>query len=225
MPHSSGEIVARPAASRSQDASSGLRRLDQRGDRSALLYVPASYSPERPAPLVVMLHGAGGTAEHSVNLLRCHADEYGFVLLAPTSEAATWDVIAGRRYGPDVKAIDDALSQVFRRYAIDPHRIAVAGFSDGASYALSLGLMNGELFRHVLAFSPGFMAPLDERGRPRVFISHGVWDAVLPIDPCSRRIARDLRSAGYDLEYAEFPDKHSVPPAMIERALARFLSG
>jgi poly(3-hydroxybutyrate) depolymerase len=42
---------------------------------------------------------------------------------------------------------------------VDPQRICVSGFSDGASYALSLGLANGDLFTHVAAFSPGFMRP------------------------------------------------------------------
>jgi hypothetical protein len=56
---------------------------------------------------------------------------------------------------------------------VDPTRLAVGGFSDGTSYALSLGLTNGDLFSHVLAFSPGFAVPARRRGRPRLFLSHG----------------------------------------------------
>jgi len=52
--------------------------------------------------------------------------------------------------------------------------VAIQGFSDGASYALSLGLTNGDLFTHVIAFSPGFAAPAEQRGRPRIYVSHGV---------------------------------------------------
>jgi phospholipase/carboxylesterase len=62
------------------------------------------------------------------------------------------------------------------------------GFSDGASYALSLGLTNGDLFRHVIAFSPGFMAPAARRGEPPVFVSHITRDGVLPIGVTSHRI-------------------------------------
>src|SRR3712207_7974813 len=51
-----------------------------------------------------------------------------------------------------------------------------AGFSDGASYALSLGIPNGDLFTHLVAFSPGFAAPDGQRGHPRVFVGHGVDD-------------------------------------------------
>ncbi len=116
-----------------------------------------------------------------------------------------------------------ALDKVFRLHAVDPERIAVAGFSDGASYALSIGLINGALFKDILAFSPGFMAPTGQSDLPRVFISHGIHDEVLPIDPCSRRIVSRLKRAGYDVEYQEFDGGHVVPPGMVERAVARFL--
>jgi predicted esterase len=62
-------------------------------------------------------------------------------------------------YGPDVDFINRSMSYVFDRYAVDPARLGIAGFSDGASYALSLGLPNGDLFSHIIAFSPGFMRP------------------------------------------------------------------
>ena len=133
-----------------------LRPGDARGDH--LLYVPESYEPECPAPLAVVLHGAGGRGRDAVDLLRPLADASGIVLLAPTSRQYTWDVIVGG-YGPDVEALDRILEDVFLRYALDPSRLAIGGFSDGASYALSLGIDNGDLFSYVIAFSPGFMAP------------------------------------------------------------------
>lgn len=64
-------------------------------------------------------------------------------------------------FGPDVDYINKSLEYVFSRYLIDPRRLGLAGFSDGASYALSLGLPNGDLFSHIVAFSPGFMRPPD----------------------------------------------------------------
>ena len=45
-----------------------------------------------------------------------------------------------------------------------------------ASYALSLGIANGNLFSHVLAFSPGFLAPAGQTGSPRICVSHGTQD-------------------------------------------------
>ncbi len=138
------------------------------------------------------------------------ADRAGVVLVAPASAGATWDVIQDD-YGPDVAGIDQILRHVFARINIDPRRIGIEGFSDGASYALSLGLGNGDLFTHCIAFSPGFVAEPARRGRLRIFVTHGVHDRVLPIDRCSRRIVPRLQRDGYDVVYTEFDGPHVVP--------------
>ncbi len=202
-------MSARPVEVK-ETAPKGLRKLGLDGERDGVLYVPHGYRVERPAPLALMLHGAGGNAQHGLSLLQRFADESGMLLLAPDSRRQTWDVIVDR-YGLDVSYIERALAQTFSRYAVDPKRIAVGGFSDGASYALSLGVVNGDLFTHVIAFSPGFMAPTRQQGSPRVFISHGTRDQVLPIQRCSRRIVPQLKGAGYDVWYREFDGGHTIP--------------
>ena len=204
-------------------AAPGLAPLGLGRGRDGLIFTPARPGPDAALPLVVAFHGAGGTAAQMVDMLRPEAERCGVALLAPDSRAQTWDVIRGG-YGPDVAFIDRALRFVFERLPVDSGRIAVAGFSDGASYALSLGLANGTLFGDVLAFSPGFMAPPSQAGSPRIFISHGDRDEVLPIASCSRRLAPALRQAGYDLDYREFAGGHAVPPEMIALGLARFLA-
>ncbi len=200
----------------------GLQPLMLGAARDSYLYVPTTYRAERPAPLVLLLHGAGGHAHQGLDLLRTLADEAGVVLLAPASRDYTWDLLVGRRYGPDATMIDRALEQVFSRYAVDPERLAVGGFSDGASYALSLGLTNGDLFTHVLAFSPGFMAPAGQTGSPRIFVSHGTRDGVLPIDLCSRRIIPELERGGYDVTYREFDGGHTISPEIASEAVGWF---
>jgi len=217
-----GRLTARPVAPTQPATETGLRRLALSPGRDGSLYVPGGYRPDAPAPLVVMLHGAGGDAEGGLAPLQGLADATGVLLLAPESRGRTWDVIGGG-FGPDVAFIDQALEHVFDRYAVDPERVAVAGFSDGASYALSLGLTNGELFGHVIAFSPGFMAPGDRQGEPPVFISHGIGDDVLPIDRCSRWIVPALRGDGYQVLYREFDGGHTVPADLAQEALTRFL--
>lgn len=115
-----------------------------------------------------------------------------------------------------------ALERVFQRYAVDPSHLAIGGFSDGASYALSLGLTNGDLFNHVIAFSPGFLAPGERIARPRIFISHGTNDRVLPV-ACSQRIVAVLRDSGYDVTYREFAGPHIVPVGIAHQAVEWFL--
>jgi phospholipase/carboxylesterase len=129
----------------------GLQPLMLGAAGDSYLYVPTTYRADRPAPLVLLLHGAGGHPRQGLDLLRSLADAAGLLLLAPASRDHTWDPLVDRRYGPDAAMIDRALEQTFSRYAIDPVRLAIGGFSDGASYALSLGITNGDLFTHVLA--------------------------------------------------------------------------
>jgi phospholipase/carboxylesterase len=219
-----GRLRSRPARETAEAAPVGLQALQSdAGSSDGYLYMPAGYRREIPAPLVLLLHGAGEDARDGLAQLRGQADEAGLILLAPGSRGPTWDLILGRgRYGPDVAAIDRALGHAFSRCAVDPARVGVGGYSDGASYALSLGLANGDLFSHVLAFSPGFLAPTGQTGSPRIFVSHGTRDGWLPIDSCSRRIVPRLKRAGYEVRYREFEGGHVVPPGIAREAARWF---
>jgi predicted esterase len=210
-------IRARPAEV-TQSAPVGLQPLETGGPRDAYLYVPRAYRYDQPLPLVLLLHGSGGHAHHGLDLLQHLAEEHRLILVAPASTDYTWDVIVSR-YGPDVDGVNEALDYVFRRYAVDAERLAIGGFSDGASYALSLGLMNGNLFTHIIAFSPGFVASRAVKDSPRIFISHGTRDEILPISTCSRRIVPWLERAGLDVEYIEFEAGHRIPPEVARRAV------
>jgi poly(3-hydroxybutyrate) depolymerase len=175
------------------------------------------YAPPGADRAVLLLHGAGGSARGALELLLPVAREQRLLLVAPESTAATWDLIVGG-FGPDVRRADAALHAVRTHFPVAD--LMVGGFSDGASYALSLGLTNGDVFSAVLAFSPGFAAPLTVHGRPPVYVAHGTGDRVLPIAACSRRLVPRLRSLGYDVTYDEFDGGHEVPTAVVRRAVA-----
>lgn len=180
--------------------------------------MPSELLPSKP--LLVFFHGAGGNPARCLPLVQPAADRHGCLVLLPSSAGPTWDFIVGG-WGPDVARIDDGLAAVYDRFAVSG--CAFGGFSDGASYALSIGLANGELADPLLAFSPGFAAPPELRGRPRVWISHGTEDAVLPIDRCGRPTARNLGQAGYEVSYHEFAGSHTVPPDCVDSALEWWL--
>ena len=217
--HGRGRLSSRPRPSAGGTPPTGLVPLQlSSSDRDGVLYVPPGYRPGRPTPLVLSLHGAGGSGRRGLRRLRPLADELGLLVLAPDSRESTWDVVR-TGFGPDVEFLDRALDLVFARYTIDTGRVAVEGFSDGASYALSLGLLNGDLFSNVIAFSPGFVLAEDRRGRPRCFVSHGVRDTILPIDRCSRRIVPELRHRRYHVHYQEFDGGHEVPAEIAREAV------
>jgi phospholipase/carboxylesterase len=211
------ERLVIPTSSSTAPPQYGLHPLGLGGARDGLLYVPASYLPDRPAPLMLLFHGAGGAASGWFGSYGARAEGAGTIMLAPDSRGPTWDVVMGG-FGPDVAFINRALAAVFERYRVDRSRIAIAGFSDGATYALSLGLANGDVVPNVIAFSPGFVAGTVRRGTPAFFLSHGTSDPILPIDQTSRPLVAALRQAGYQVQFTEFDGVHEVPQEISDAA-------
>jgi phospholipase/carboxylesterase len=211
-----GRLMARPGAP-VESAASGVEALGLDPSRDGILRVPAN--AKAPLPLLVMLHGASSRAARFLPRFEAEADAAGIALLVPDARSSTWDAIRGR-FGPDVAFLDRALARAFSRVAVDPLRIAIGGFSDGATYAITLGLINGDLFRRIVAFSPGFFVEGTPSGKPGCFISHGVSDEILPIDRCSRRIVSVLRKRGYDIEFREFAGGHEMPTAILNDGFA-----
>jgi predicted esterase len=213
--HRHGRLAARPAAPTGRGRRGLTPVTGPGGERTALVYAPDD-ADDRPYRLVLLLHGASGSARQALDLLLPLADAHRLLLVAPQAVSSTWDLIA-EGYGPDVDRVDDLLAGVLAAYPVAD--VTFGGFSDGASYALSLGLTNGDLVGAVLAFSPGFAAPLVTHGRPRIFVSHGATDGVLPVDVCSRRLVPRLHALGYRVDYAEFDGGHEVPDELRRRAV------
>ena len=214
-----GRLTARPNGKTTTSASGELRLdVDGGSSRGVILQMP-SKPAAGPLPVMVFLHGAGGTAQRLLQRFGKAGDDAGVAVLAPESRGPTWDAIRGG-FGPDVAFINRVLERVFQIVAVDPARLAVGGFSDGATYALSLGLINGDLFRRVVAFSPGFIVEGETHGKPRFFFSHGTSDDILPIDRCSRRMVPELRQRGYDVTFREFDGGHEMPPAIASEGMA-----
>jgi phospholipase/carboxylesterase len=199
----------------------GTHNLGLSGERDGVVVLPERAGP---LPLILMLHGAGGSGRRAARLIEPAAAELGCAILAPDSRDRTWDAITGA-FGRDVRFLERALAAASEHCDLAPGRIAVAGFSDGATYALAVGLANGDRFSHVLAFSPGFLIPGRRVGSPRVFVSHGRQDDVLPIDSCSRVMVPRLRKEGYAVDYREFDGRHEAPAEMVRQGVGLFAGG
>jgi len=212
-----GRLTVRPNA-RAKTTASGEHKLGLGGERDAILQVPSKPAGEA-MPLLVLLHGAGSSGQRQLGRMGTSAQDAGVAVLAPDSRGLTWDAIRGG-YGPDIAFLNRALEKVFSMVSVDPARLTMGGFSDGATYALSIGLINGDLFPRVVAFSPGFIVDGPAHGRPKVFISHGRADEILPIDRASRRLVPALKQRGYDVTFQEFDGGHEVPPAIAAQAMS-----
>jgi phospholipase/carboxylesterase len=209
-------VTARPKKGIKTTAA-GRTRLGLGDARDGVLQMP-TVVPDTPIPLLLLFHGASSSGERQLDRFGTIPSDAGVAVLALDSRGPTWDGIMGGAFGPDVAFINRALDKVFGQVAVDPARLIIGGFSDGASYALSMGLINGDVFPKVVAFSPGFLIPGDAQGKPRVFVSHGTADDVLPIDRCSRVIVPELKRRGYDVTFREFDGKHEVPAAVATEA-------
>jgi phospholipase/carboxylesterase len=204
----SPRLTARPAVPNAA-STTGMVNVST-SDLTAAVYVPTTCKRDKVAPMVVFLHGALRTVDFFMDGFKPAAERSGVILLAPYSTQGTWDAIRGT-FGHDVAILDAALRWVFERWTIDPARMVLSGFSDGGTYSLAVGCANGYLFSRVVAYSPGFLIPIESFGRPAILITHGRQDTILPIDSTSRVIVPELRRSGYDVDYREFDGPHAVP--------------
>lgn len=202
--------------------SPGQHNMGLEKERDTLLIVPEGLEPGKPVPLLVMFHGASGSAEKVLPFLLEHARKHKFLLMLPQSTYVTWDLTIGG-HGPDLDRLEKALDMLSSHFAIDPAHFAFAGFSDGGSYALSAGLTNGELVSHIIVFSGGFMNVYVKSGKPLVFISHSPEDEQLNIKKSALKHYNELKKEGYDTTFELFSGKHVIHPPIVEKAMTFFL--
>jgi phospholipase/carboxylesterase len=215
--HLAARLTVRPLDAASlPPLAPGAHRLGLGRRRDGLLFVPKSLSARgTTVGLVVFLHGNGNGGDWSVEATAASAEREGVLVLAPSSRGNTWN---RREFGRDVAFIDAALAKVFDHFAIDPRRLVLAGYSDGATFALEVGLANGDLFSHVVALAAEKLLPAPRVGNPPVLVVHALGDKVHPIDATSRRIVPALRAAGYQVTYNELHGGHWLTPEIIPRA-------
>ncbi len=217
---SEGRLQATPTAP-TKTAAPGLRveRLSATG-RTFGLYVPSTYRPDTPAPVIFMLHGRGDTGGEGIALnFQQIAEDAGVVLVAPNSRGPTWDLILGE-VGFDVAFIDGILRWTFDNINVDPARLTLGGFSDGGTYATWLGLRNGALFAKLAVFSGCATVPSGRRGQPRLYVTHGITDSAFPIDDCSRTLVPGLTERGYSVQYQEYEAGHIIPIEVADQVFA-----
>ena len=194
------------------------------GARGSFSFYAPEWLDTRPRPLVVALHGGSGHGADFLWTWLREARSRGFLLLAPTSQGATWSL-----HGADVDAgrLDAMIDFVSRRWPVDPARILLTGLSDGATYSLLYGLrasapcsaiapVSGVL--HPENFANGNMQRA--RGR-RVYLVHGSLDWLFPVG-LARAAAEELEHAGAALQYREVEDLSHTYPREINDEILRW---
>jgi polyhydroxybutyrate depolymerase len=143
--------------------------------RPYLLHVPSRLDPSKPVPVVLALHGGGGTMHHQADDQRyglvTKAESAGFAVVFPngngamgTAQFATWNAggccgVSVRRNIDDVGFLRAVIDDVKRRLLVDPERVYSIGMSNGAMMSYRLACEMPETIRGVMAVAGTDNAP------------------------------------------------------------------
>lgn len=184
--------------------------------REYRMHTPASYDGSRPFPLVIALHGAGGNADHMIELWKKLAEDKGILIAAVQGtvkvrqDSYRWD---DRSEGV-VLAI---LREVQEKYKVDAARVVLCGFSQGAYLSWITALRSPDQFRGVVCFG-GLYPAAQEVSYPealkhglRVYLVHGAQDA--DSLPAARTAAQQLKTLGVPCQLHQHEGGHEIPAA------------
>ena len=200
-----GTILSFPAASVAAPAAGtpalgpGLHRVTfQRPDGPPVnyaIYIPATYSPARPVPLILALHFGvgGGDATGAGNdvleiLVGPALGGLGAIIVAPDSIKGNWSTPENE------KAVNALLDMVVARYAIDQKKIAVTGYSMGGTGSWTFAQKFPQRFSAAIPIAG--TPPESAAGwKVPVLAIHSRNDQVAPFGPTEARIGQ-LQKAG-----------------------------
>jgi polyhydroxybutyrate depolymerase len=163
-------------------------------DRTYELYVPENYVEGQAAPLLLVLHGAGGTGARSQSWLGLDelAEESGFIVVYPDGLANNWDFGTGlpTRSGTpfrvdDVEFLVWLVDEIGSDYTIDRERVFAAGMSNGALMTYRLACEAPETFAAIAAVAAPVYVPAVrgcEDTPVSVLYIHGTEDRILSWD-------------------------------------------
>ena len=164
--------------------SSGDKRL-------YLLYVPKTYNPATPTPLVISIHGFVQWPAHQMQLTHWNdlADQYGFIVVYPsgTGFPKRWRTHGepGSDTDPtmDLTFISDLIDKLENEYNIDPARIYANGLSNGGGMSFLLSCELSERIAAIGTVAGAYSIPWSEchsfRPVPTI-VFHGTADPIVP---------------------------------------------
>lgn len=142
---------------------------------------------QKPAPLVVVLHGGGGNASRMLQRWQAVAQREGLIVVAPNAQKATWNALgccgdAQQQQSADTAFIQAMLKEVEQRTSVDQHRIYVVGFSNGGMLTYQLIAQQQAPFAAAAVVSAAMfpVQPQPQTAMP-LLIVHGMQDRVVPI--------------------------------------------
>jgi len=190
------------------------------------------------APLLVLLHGLGSHEEDLFSLEGAFDPDWlvisvrAPITLRPGSYA--WFPTRFTDRGPVAdteqaeasrRKLVEFLDWATQEYNVDPKRVVLAGFSQGAIISASVALTEPEKVKAAVLMSGRILpevlplvASSDRRNKTSFLIIHGTDDEVLPVTH-GRSSRETLRSLGIEPDYHEFPMAHTISDESLSLAV------
>jgi polyhydroxybutyrate depolymerase len=160
-------------------------------EREYLLYVPDSYDPSTPTPLIIVIHGFAQWPAHQAHVSQWNqlADEEGFIVVYPsgTEYPKRWraggDNPGNGTLSIDTQFIADLVDMLQQQYNIDPSRIYANGLSNGGGMSFLLSCELSDRIAAIGTVAGAYLYPFEEctRERPVPLIAfHGTADPIVP---------------------------------------------
>ena len=181
------QLVPSPSASCNLPQPSGVqeRKFISGGrERSYRLFIPPNYDGRARLPLVLELHGSGGTSAGQARTSGFDevARREGFAVASLQADAGRWNVPVTQDRPDDVAYVSDVIDDIAAKLCTDTSRVYATGFSGGARMSSLLGC---KLNARIAAIAPvsGLRWPEPCEGRAiSVLTFHGLADPQNPYD-------------------------------------------
>ena len=190
-----------------------------------LTVLPKNFSDDEPRPLIIVLHGFGGSSAGFEAIWGPAAGRLGAILVVPNGPRRVGNGHGWIDIDEADAVVEATLDYVRDRFEVDWDRVVLSGFSEGAFMATALGIRHPDLFAGVIpvagSYIPGIDAPPKAAdGDPRFYFMVGLLDRVATQ---ARIAASDFEEAGYEVDLRLFPDTGHEFPQRTTQELGRAL--
>jgi phospholipase/carboxylesterase len=174
-------------------------------------------------PLIVFLHGAGGSAYEMEKVVNPLVEAWKYFIFLPTGTVVKperHDTKMVRDWDPfrDVASVTGKIETLVKQHDIDPSLVFLSGFSSGATMSYLVGFERPDLFCGLIPFCGTLQGELIDRKKLEsarsklpVCIVHGWQDASVPWDRASAAKSV-LQAEGFKVKCLSYYGGHLFPP-------------